>query len=97
MAYYWLNRHGRFVLLLLASTPKHDRPRCGARNRKGIPYQAREGWDKAQDRPRNGRCRMHGGLSTGPLGRLRASARWGGGGCWRAVFGEKEKWIESTY
>lgn len=31
--------------------------------------QAREGWDKAQDRPRNGRCRMHGGLSTGPLGR----------------------------
>ena len=47
-------------------TPKDDRPRCGARCRDGTPCQARAVWDYANDRPRNGRCRVHGGLSTGP-------------------------------
>lgn len=36
---------------------KADRPRCGAKTRKGSPCQA-----PARE---NGRCRMHGGLSTG--------------------------------
>lgn len=36
---------------------KADRPKCGARTRKGSPCQA-------PSMP-NGRCRMHGGLSTG--------------------------------
>lgn len=36
---------------------KADRPRCGAKTRKGSPCHA-------PSRP-NGRCRMHGGLSTG--------------------------------
>jgi len=33
-------------------------PRCGARNRKGKPCQC--------PAMRNGRCRLHGGLSMGP-------------------------------
>ena len=47
-------------------TPKADRPRCGARCRDGHPCQARAVWNYRHDQPRNGRCRMHGGLSTGP-------------------------------
>lgn len=47
-------------------TPKSERPRCGARTRKGTPCQAPALWDKEHNRPRNGRCRLHGGLSTGP-------------------------------
>ena len=49
-------------------TPKKERPRCGARTRAGGSCQARAVWDMENDRPRtpNGRCRMHGGLSTGP-------------------------------
>lgn len=33
-------------------------PRCGARNRRGTPCQC--------PAMKNGRCRLHGGLSTGP-------------------------------
>ena len=39
--------------------PKRDRPRCGARTRAG-------GTCKAPALPEKERCRMHGGLSTGP-------------------------------
>ena len=35
-----------------------QRPRCGAKNRQGTPCQ--------QPAMKNGRCRFHGGLSTGP-------------------------------
>ena len=45
--------------------PRHKRPRCGARTRKGAPCRAPAVWDKEHDRPRNGRCKLHGGLSTG--------------------------------
>lgn len=37
--------------------PMHLSPRCGAKTRKGSPCQA--------GAMRNGRCRMHGGKSTG--------------------------------
>lgn len=46
--------------------PKASRPRCGARTREGTPCQAPVVWDYKNRKPRNGRCRMHGGLSTGP-------------------------------
>ena len=58
-------------------TPKQARPRCQARCRDGHPCQARAVWDEDRDAPRNGRCRMHGGVSTGPTrlaGRQRISA-----------------------
>jgi hypothetical protein len=48
------------------SRPKRERPRCGARCRDGSPCKASAVWDRRLDRPVNGRCRMHGGLSTGP-------------------------------
>src|SRR5262245_38930328 len=57
---------GRLLLAPPARTPKRARPRCGARCRDGHRCQAKAGWDKDYDCPVNGRCRLHGGLSTGP-------------------------------
>ena len=48
------------------SRTKRERPRRGARCRDGSPCEAPPVWDKRLDRAVNGRCRMHGGLSTGP-------------------------------
>ena len=56
------------------SHANRERPRCGARCRDGSPCEAPPVWDRRLDRPVNGRCRMHGGLSTGPKteeGRIR--------------------------
>ena len=46
-------------------TPRSERPRCGALTRKGKPCRAAV-WDDDHDRPVNGRCRFHGGASSGP-------------------------------
>ena len=43
---------------------KH-RPFCGAKTRKGAPCQAKVYWPYEWDAPAK-KCRMHGGLSTGP-------------------------------
>jgi len=48
------------------ATKKKDRPQCGAKTRTGKPCQAPAVWDTYNDMAANGRCRMHGGLSTGP-------------------------------
>lgn len=45
---------------------KHEFPVCGARCRDGHPCQAKAAWDETRCYVRNGRCRLHGGLSTGP-------------------------------
>ena len=45
---------------------RESRTKCGALTRKGTPCRAPVVWDIIANRPRNGRCRMHGGLSTGP-------------------------------
>lgn len=45
--------------------PKWLRPQCGSKTRAGGKCRATPVWDKENDKPRNGRCRMHGGLSTG--------------------------------
>jgi len=47
-------------------TPKSERPKCGARTRAGGRCKACAVWNPLADKPRNGRCRLHGGLSTGP-------------------------------
>ena len=47
-------------------TLKRLRPKCGARTRIGRPCRAPVVWDKEHNKPVNGKCRMHGGLSTGP-------------------------------
>ena len=57
--------------------PKYLRPQCGAKTRAGGKCKATPVWDKTNNKPKNGRCRMHGGLSTGartPEGKLRALA-----------------------
>jgi hypothetical protein len=57
----------RILLAPLGCTPKRERPRCGARTRQnGRPCMARALWDRDADAPVNGRCRLHGGRSTGP-------------------------------
>ena len=77
---YARERHGvltRLGLRIHASAiPKSQRPRCQARTRAGTPCKAPCLIDKH-------RCRMHGGLSTGPKtteGRARIAAaqrkRW---------------------
>jgi len=43
-----------------------DRARSGARCRDGHACRAPVVWDAARDRPVNGRCKLHGGMSTGP-------------------------------
>ena len=45
---------------------KRALPRCGARCRDGHPCQAPAAWHADRWAPRNGRYRLHGGLSTGP-------------------------------
>lgn len=47
-------------------TSRNERGICSAKTRKGTPCQAPPIWDKEEDKPRNGRCKLHGGLSTGP-------------------------------
>lgn len=48
------------------SPKKLSRPECGAKCRDGHACRAPAVWNKRTNRPRNGRCKLHGGLSTGP-------------------------------
>jgi hypothetical protein len=61
-------------------------PRCGAKTRRGTPCQC--------PAMRNGRCRLHGGLSTGPktaAGKERSrTARWKHGRHSAAARAERE-------
>ena len=59
-------RHPEEAYLWAARFGKDELPRCGARCRDGHPCQAHAVWDEDHMAPRNGRCRLHGGLSTGP-------------------------------
>ncbi len=47
------------------SRMKKNRPLCGARCRDGHPCRAKAVVDPKTSDPINGRCRMHGGLSSG--------------------------------
>lgn len=51
---------------LRKTTPKFLRPQCDAKTRAGEKCKATPVWDKNNNKPKNGRCRLHGGLSTGP-------------------------------
>jgi len=56
---------------------KRELPLCGARCRDGHLCQAKAAWDEDRCAPRNGRCRLQGGLSAGPKtpeGRRRVGA-----------------------
>ena len=66
---YYVTQKEALPLSLFTATPrltKPLRPRCRAKTRRGSPCQAPAVWNKVNDRPINGRCKLHGGLSTGP-------------------------------
>lgn len=48
------------------SSKRIRRPKCGAKCRDGHACRAPAVWDKQRNCPRNGRCKLHGGKSTGP-------------------------------
>ena len=80
------------------SRTKKNRPRCGARCRDGHRCKARAVVDKTTDEPINGRCRMHGGLSTGPktpegISKVREAASRGMKEYW---IKRKGGWLEPT-
>lgn len=63
----YLDKHGRMKFSCNdPKTQRRNRGICGAKTRKGSPCQAPPVWDKAKDKSRNGRCKLHGGPSTGP-------------------------------
>jgi hypothetical protein len=65
-----MDGHWADNLLRLLSHRRAPKPRwrqeCGAKCRDGHACRAPAVWDKLANLPRNGRCKLHGGLSTGP-------------------------------
>ena len=63
MAFYdiWIGQ-----IRLWRASPKRERLWCRASCHDGSPCQATPVWDKRQNRPVNGCCRMHSGLSSAP-------------------------------
>lgn len=81
-----LRIHRRNEPRLRRVTPRAERDRCGALCRPNRETGERRTcraaavWDPKRNAPVNGRCRMHGGLSTGPrttegLERMRAAVK----------------------
>lgn len=69
MAAVYFDKYGRMQFSWYCNDPKTRRKKrgtCNAKTRKGTPCQAPPVWNKSKDKPRNGRCKLHGGLSTGP-------------------------------
>jgi hypothetical protein len=65
----YIDKNGDIRISFFCKNPKlrrRDRGHCGAKTRKGTPCKAPPVWDKSKDKARNGRCKLHGGLSTGP-------------------------------
>jgi hypothetical protein len=46
--------------------PRKNRGTCNARTRKGTLCKAPPVWNKISDTSKNKRCKLHGGMSTGP-------------------------------
>ncbi|HSW69290.1 MAG TPA: HGGxSTG domain-containing protein [Gammaproteobacteria bacterium] len=62
----YLKNEIKKLLFSFCKTPRKARGVCKAKTRRGTLCQAPPVWSKAFDRARNGRCKLHGGLSTGP-------------------------------
>ncbi len=68
MVAVYIRSDGGIGISLLANDPKKPRKSrgtCGAKTRKGLPCQAPPVWNKSTDKAKNGRCKLHGGMSTG--------------------------------
>ena len=53
------------VLAEMPKKPRKNRGTCGAKTRKKTLCKAPPVWDKTADKAKNGRCKLHGGMSTG--------------------------------
>jgi len=65
----YISRKGEIRISYFCNDPKTPRSRrgtCGAKTRKGTLCQAPPVWNRGKDKARNGKCKLHGGLSTGP-------------------------------
>lgn len=70
MAEVYINQNVDTQFLLGYQKPprlrRKERGVCGSKTRRGTACQAPPVWNKSTDKARNGRCKLHGGLSTGP-------------------------------
>ncbi len=69
MAAVYISKSGEVRFSWYCRNPRLPRSRrgtCMAKTRKGTPCKAPPVWNKTQDKARNGRCKLHGGFSTGP-------------------------------
>ena len=69
MSTTYIDRNNEIAISLFYGNLKiarSERGICGAKTRKGLPCQAPPVWDESRDEARNGRCKLHGGRSTGP-------------------------------
>ena len=69
MTSVYFDKYGRMRISWYCNDPKtqrKNRGECGAKTRNGTPCKAQPVWCTTQDKPKNGRCKLHGGLSTGP-------------------------------
>lgn len=69
MATCYFDKNFNLRIAIFANPPKLPRAKrgqCGALTRQRTLCQAPPVWDKATDEAVNGRCKLHGGLSTGP-------------------------------
>lgn len=69
MTAVYIDRNGNLRFSWFCNDPKmlrSERGVCRAKTRRGTSCQAPPVWNKLQDKARNGRCKLHGGLSTGP-------------------------------
>lgn len=68
MACIYIDENFNFHISTWANEPNKPRKKrgiCGAKTRTGMPCQAPPIWDKIADKAKNGRCKLHGGMSTG--------------------------------
>jgi len=64
MVAYYVRKDGELCISLFAKAPRikrKNRGTCNAKTRRNTLCQG----DKEKDKARNGRCKLHGGLSTG--------------------------------
>lgn len=69
MVAVYIRSDGGIGISLFANDPKMPRKKrgtCDAKTRRNTLCQAPPVWDKSKDKPVNGRCKLHGGKSTGP-------------------------------
>ncbi|KTD37595.1 hypothetical protein Lmor_0458 [Legionella moravica] len=69
MVALYFDKNFNVRISLFANSPKtrrSERGTCNAKTRKNTLCHAPSVWDNLRDRAINGRCKLHGGLSTGP-------------------------------